>query len=296
MIFSFIHNLKSFAITRPPLVIFTLCLASFAIATLALSIYLKNGPIRNPDVKDWNSVMEQMSEWNLCIESAFSSHRKPGTVARDTLPIGKTYMNIASKLIGASSTIKPPIESVSVFLKVQFSYDVQQISSKIEFLHSYFSLKDLGFKEINPDEKITYTIDLGHGNNFKNCTSDGYCDAVDVCVTFSGMTQVLPKPKQSRTCHSREPSDNYASFILFDMAKSGSDESSQCSGLLVQQQFVHDPFLDEILSLNEQDLINIHLTYTSYFLFVMVITILCFAMLRNHKPPKSQMFEKVASV
>lgn len=44
------NNLQTFAISRPPLVVFTLCLSTFAIATLSLSYIMRKGPITDPDI------------------------------------------------------------------------------------------------------------------------------------------------------------------------------------------------------------------------------------------------------
>ncbi len=45
------QNTKNCILTRPPLVVFALCVASFGIATLGLALYVKNtsSPLSDPD-------------------------------------------------------------------------------------------------------------------------------------------------------------------------------------------------------------------------------------------------------
>lgn len=44
------ENLKGFVSTRPPLVVFMICLGSFAVILLTLAYYVKVQELRNPDV------------------------------------------------------------------------------------------------------------------------------------------------------------------------------------------------------------------------------------------------------
>lgn len=47
-----LHNVKGYSASRPPVVIFVICLALFACATLAMAFFIQNAEIiSNPEVK-----------------------------------------------------------------------------------------------------------------------------------------------------------------------------------------------------------------------------------------------------
>lgn len=47
------QNIKNFIVLRPPAALFALCIATFAIVTLTLALYVKHttSPLKNPDEK-----------------------------------------------------------------------------------------------------------------------------------------------------------------------------------------------------------------------------------------------------
>ena len=47
-----IENLKGFAASRPPLMVFMLCLSAFAIILLSLAYVIKTSDIKNPDLSE----------------------------------------------------------------------------------------------------------------------------------------------------------------------------------------------------------------------------------------------------
>jgi hypothetical protein len=59
---------RSFCSTRPPMVVFLLCLASFALTTFSLSVYVaQSDKIRNPDVLDWNTLLFKLTKLDFCL-------------------------------------------------------------------------------------------------------------------------------------------------------------------------------------------------------------------------------------
>jgi len=56
-------------VTRPPTVMFLLCIASCALATMSISFYFKltNEEIQNPDVLGWNTLLTEISNMNFCL-------------------------------------------------------------------------------------------------------------------------------------------------------------------------------------------------------------------------------------
>lgn len=47
-----LHNVKGFSVSRPPVVVFVVCLISFACATLAMAFFIDHAEIvSNPEIK-----------------------------------------------------------------------------------------------------------------------------------------------------------------------------------------------------------------------------------------------------
>ncbi len=47
-----VENLKGFASSRPPLVVFMVCMGCFAIVLLTLAYYVKSHEVPNPDISE----------------------------------------------------------------------------------------------------------------------------------------------------------------------------------------------------------------------------------------------------
>jgi phosphotransferase system glucose/maltose/N-acetylglucosamine-specific IIC component len=52
MAFMIVDNLRGFFVSRPPLVVFMICLASFAIALITFAYVIKVKDIPNPDITE----------------------------------------------------------------------------------------------------------------------------------------------------------------------------------------------------------------------------------------------------
>jgi hypothetical protein len=63
-----LEALKQFIATKPPLVVFILCLVSFFIILVSLLIHLNTHELKNPDIADWNGFKEHLSSLQYCIK------------------------------------------------------------------------------------------------------------------------------------------------------------------------------------------------------------------------------------
>ena len=63
-----IENLFEFFSSKPPTVVFLLCLISFIIVLVILSDFVRNNEIRNLDEEDWNTFREKMAEFDYCVK------------------------------------------------------------------------------------------------------------------------------------------------------------------------------------------------------------------------------------
>ena len=52
------ENLKGFAASKPPVVVFMVCLGSFAVVLLSLAYYVKLSELENPDISQVSEKYE----------------------------------------------------------------------------------------------------------------------------------------------------------------------------------------------------------------------------------------------
>ena len=61
--------LRNFLLSKPPMVVFIVCLFAFAFTTLSLSFYVSHTDnIPNPDILSWNSLLKKISTLEFCIQ------------------------------------------------------------------------------------------------------------------------------------------------------------------------------------------------------------------------------------
>uniref|UniRef100_A0A0B6ZUT5 TMEM248/TMEM219 domain-containing protein n=1 Tax=Arion vulgaris TaxID=1028688 RepID=A0A0B6ZUT5_9EUPU len=101
MAFVIVENLRGFFIGRPPLVVFMVCLASFAIALITFAYIVKTKDLRNPDVtEDWNTFFEKLSHLKFCVSHNVTSHNlsTPSVKVGDLTP-GDALESIKDRII-----------------------------------------------------------------------------------------------------------------------------------------------------------------------------------------------------
>ena len=63
-----LEALKQFIATKPPLVVFIVCLFSFLSILVSLMIHLNTHELKNPDIVDWNGFKEHLSSLQYCVK------------------------------------------------------------------------------------------------------------------------------------------------------------------------------------------------------------------------------------
>jgi Transmembrane 219 len=54
--------------SKPPLIVFILCLLCFFTTLVILMIYLNTHEVKNPDIIDWNTFKESLSSLDYCVK------------------------------------------------------------------------------------------------------------------------------------------------------------------------------------------------------------------------------------
>lgn len=268
-------NLKGFTTSRPPLVIFTLCLTAFALTTLSLAYFIRNSErIPNTDVRvDWNSFLKHLSSYNLCVlpDAAGNSSR---SVDEEQSDFG----------------------NVSIVVTASLSL-VQQLNSLPHNITTVTGVLPLGaWSHMCKTESL-----VGEGTllNMSLILPQNLSQADDVCVTFVGPRSVLPVVSAPPACTtSLAPQQGFTGKLMSQSRDSEvlgeREDDDWCKGgTVMRMAYRSNPELMVMLTGNERSLINLHLMHTSYFLFVMAMTLVCYALIKGKPKQKAILVEKV---
>lgn len=287
----YFRNLRGFIVAKPPCVIFTLCLACLAVTLFFLGYYVKNHELVDPEAEtDWNDFLTGLSNIQFCIHQDTESGNSIGTtsLSNKTRPITDRYMSFSQK----------DVQHISVPLKIGVS-----VWNKMHHLHGNIthltSLVDAPkIVNGNIESKINLTVSLSEiWNTDKKCNDNGKCELpqgfFQSCVTIIAPREVLPEWKPA-TC-------NLSSVVSMTTMRALSvkkqrSKNSCKSGAIMYFKHPVDLELQEKLSVEQRAKANLHLQFTSYFLFVLVLTSIIYGMLKG-KPikPKKVTFESGSS-
>lgn len=291
------ENFRGFASSRPPLIVFMICLGFFAIVLMTLGYYVKiSDQVRNPDVsQDWNVFLESFSELEFCI---LSNTTEPVTTAvpitravtqsqksKETPSPSEESTSAVTPLDGAKNY------SVSMLLTVRPTREFISVHHNLTHLSGSILGSEIGLKGPAAEEMINVTMDLPFDWNNSKCGLPMGCDPVQIytCVHFQGNYNVFPKSRSPEVCESiNETITGIEYHAQMKAHKPKVYSTYYCrSRPVIKANYKLNPGLTVWLTLHEKSAINLHMLHTSYFLMVMVITLFCYAVIRG-KPLKSK--------
>ncbi|XP_047097369.1 transmembrane protein 248-like [Schistocerca piceifrons] len=298
-----LNNLKGFASSRPPLVVFTLCVTAFALTTLSLAYFIKNSDsVPNPDAAiDWPTFLRHLSSLDLCVlpdettsvthVTANSSGSPSTTTAIYDEQLSDSYGNV-SIAVTASLSLREQLPQNVTFLSGSLPLSEWAQSCCTGEADSTFSgTTNLNVTVLLPPNAASVTAN-GSATNSR-----------EVCVTFSGPRSMLPAAQQSPpTCGSGGLSLYTASGGTARLVARSGDPAALgervgdgwcAGGAQVRLSYRAGPGFSVTLTVRDRSLINLHLIHTSYFLFVMAMTLICYAIIKGKPKQKTIIIEKV---
>ncbi|XP_070572351.1 transmembrane protein 248-like [Ptychodera flava] len=285
-----IDNTKGFIITRPPLVVFILCVGAFAIAMVTLAYYVKIHQIQDPDItQDWNSFLDHFSQIRYCA-SRNETEDHWGTLDNLT---SAPQSSSSPKFLHSDILEYEPVRNYSFMIRLV----LKPMPSFVAFPHNITHFMgsvygyQLGLEGSEADEQVNITFELPDSWHSQKCNRDrrGYCKQIEftTCLTLMASPTVFPTTRRPASCNATEsPREYHMSWL------------STKTGILYEQQWCKygavafayhpdNPSLTPMLSAADRSLVNLHLMHTSYFLFVMVITAFCYAVIKG-RPVKQR--------
>ena len=86
--------LKRFIATKPPLIVFIICLLCFFVILVVLMIYLNTHELKNPDITDWNTFKESLSSLYYCIKLGHDQDIQNNLVQLDSESLTPKYLHL----------------------------------------------------------------------------------------------------------------------------------------------------------------------------------------------------------
>lgn len=286
------ENLKGFASSRPPLVMFMMCLGAFAIVLISLSYYFKFNDIYNPDLtEEWQSFLEKFASVDFCV-----TRNNSDIEVGDFEPPLKLH-HLYSKIGPTADFVRPENDDVvntSISMWVEITPTVQFIKMPHNITYLYTSLNGsmVGLTGQKSDEAINLTLHLPYDWGHISCSSDtGHCQAWKVlaCITFQAPAYLFPSIRQPGMCYGMNESGTEYHSKMVAIHKNSMAGGKKACPESPHLTIIHsrDPDVNMMLTLEDRSVINLHLMHTSYFLVVMFITLFCYALIRG-RPVKSK--------
>ncbi|XP_059935280.1 rab5 GDP/GTP exchange factor isoform X1 [Mesoplodon densirostris] len=290
-----LENLKVYISSRPPLVVFMISVSAMAIAFLTLGYFFKIKEIKSPEMaEDWNTFLLRFNDLDLCVsENETLKHLTNDTTALEsTVTSGQARMSTQSP---QSLEDSGPVNiSVAITLTLDPLKPFGGYSRNVTHLYSTVLGHQIGLSGREAHEEINITFTLPTAWSSDDCALHGHCEQVvfTACMTLTAHPGVFPVTVQPPHCTPDTYSNATLWYKIFTTARDANTKYAQdynpfwCyKGAIGKVYHALNPKLTVIVPDDDRSLINLHLMHTSYFLFVMVITMFCYAVIKG-RPSK----------
>ncbi|XP_011848289.1 PREDICTED: transmembrane protein 248 [Mandrillus leucophaeus] len=270
-----LENLKVYISSRPPLVVFMISVSAMAIAFLTLGYFFKIKEIKSPEMaEDWNTFLLRFNDLDLCV----SENETLKHLTNDTTTPESTMTSGQARASTQSPQALEDSGPVNISVAITLTLD---------------PLKPFGGYSRNVTH--LYSTILGHqiGLSGEGLEGSGSWNNRERLHATEHMSFLLLFPcRQPPHCVPDTYSNATLWYKIFTTARDANTKYAQdynpfwCyKGAIGKVYHALNPKLTVIVPDDDRSLINLHLMHTSYFLFVMVITMFCYAVIKG-RPSK----------
>lgn len=268
-------NLFGFAVARPPCVVFIVCLAAFAIGLYSLGCFIKTyGWFDTASAREekWGSVLGYLSSTEFCI---FGNQSFSGNTT------GYNSTNITDATPTGFTTVTIPILHLALNPLVNFSSVVENVTH----VTAQIPISELGLKGFQGSSLINVTF-FFHQPWFMDCQDKCRPMYLEACGFVTVPSEIVPKHLQyRRTCN------RSSEFHVVEMVSITTHEEKLCfSGIKAETSLPlnQQHATTATMTLVDVSAVNLRLQYSSYFLFVMVITCVLYGMIKGRPVKQSK--------
>jgi len=244
--------------------------------------------------EDWNNFFKHISHLKLCpVHSNDTSYG----------PVHKAYteavLNTSSDLVDQSKSMSAALSNVvdsseevdftEILMKVEFSLIGKTLPSSFFQVNGRVRGSLLSFT--GKYASVLFNVSLNFLSSRKKVCSEGKCKSVwDVCIRMSVPSDLLFEAKNPDRCRKQVDSliESRPTFILDSKDSYKNYLSSPC--LLLD--YTPNAKLTDMLTLHDRSIVNLHLMHTSYFMFFMVMTLICYSLIKGRNRQHNNSLEK----
>ncbi|KAL1502426.1 hypothetical protein ABEB36_007567 [Hypothenemus hampei] len=264
-----VYNLSNFIKTKPPLIVFLICLVALAASTFYFAFDIqRNEPVTNRDKeRDWVRLLRHFNQLDTCINS-YTWNDEINLLEKESSR--KNEISVFSKVRIENATILSGFFEVHGTLTLQgwYSTDCAEADQQPENMEIFFHIPPFNASLNN---------------------------TIDVCATIKGSAKYLPFVKDSLCIPTDPPNKlNVSSKSQKGYLKSKSPkmkDSTFCeNGEYGQLTFNLKRPKAEYLNDDVRTRIYVHLIWCSYFLVFVIFGILLFSIIKksNYLEKKEQ--------
>nr|CAB3267083.1 transmembrane protein 248-like [Phallusia mammillata] len=264
MAVSVLYNVRSFLSSRPPLVVFIFCLGMMAIAFVSFAYYIKLNNIRNPDIqKDWNTFMENITKIDFCLSNDTISD---ADLNRTIDVMQGIHVKNVSLHLSISVLLHVPMNGNVTFSSFTTIVNGSQLGLSGPLKNQSIQISAMPIQPYSP-----------------------YCDeeqgclwTMPACLTITGPQEIFPFTPRPVSCKFKSNTTDkaYKDGRLVSSVP-GKATTSQCPSLLMKIIHEEDEQLFVVLTVETRSRVQVRLLHSSYFLFVVIITVILFGIIRG---------------
>ncbi|KAL1428342.1 hypothetical protein MTO96_002726 [Rhipicephalus appendiculatus] len=173
--------------------------------------------------------------------------------------------------------------NVTVAVAVPATFFREALSSPV-FWHGNARGYMLGFSGKRAKEQLLLTMILWPRINDTTAACTGkHCHVdTDTCIILQGPSHLMPKTKRPPRCFLEAVPPSVSRQVFLQRSAADTGGRVNCSGgIWTSFLYKPNPDLTVMLSYGDRSLVNLHLIHTSYFLFFVVMTLACYAIIRG---------------
>uniref|UniRef100_A0A8C6SF00 Transmembrane protein 248 n=1 Tax=Neogobius melanostomus TaxID=47308 RepID=A0A8C6SF00_9GOBI len=196
---------------------------------------------------------------------------------------------------------------INISVPITLTLDPQRpfggYSRNITHLYATVLGQQVGLSGRDAHEEVNITFTLPVSWSSDDCVLHGHCEQVvfSTCMTLTAASNIFPVTVQPPHCVPETYTNATSWYKLFTLVRDSDTKYSQdynpfwCyKGAIGKVYHALNPKLTVIVPDDDRSLINLHLMHTSYFLFVMVITMFCYAVIKG-RPGKVRQSSSASS-
>jgi len=293
---------------HPPLLVFTICLTAFGLTMVILAYVVGEQDVPNPDIQmDWNKFFQRVSSFKLCPLMNDTRTLAGGPLSRSSVKAlynSESVLNSSSHVVDKSKSMSAVLSDVvQKASEEEFDrLDYVEVSARVQFkllgkVHpsSFFHVTGkikgslLGFT--GKYASLFFNVSLSFISPVNNSCFEESCSSIwEVCLIMNIPSELLYETKSPDRCDIKAiNSPDIPSTFYLD--GKNLDSVTSCLAL----DYKSNSKLTVMLSLHDRSIVNLHLMHTSYFMFVMVMTLVCYSLIkgRYRHPKNAHSLEKV---